>query len=308
MYLEHFGLRELPFQLTPNTAFRYAVQNQHEALNVLLVALRSGEGFVKIIGEVGTGKTLLCRTLLNNLGDDFVTAYIPDPCLSPMGVRLALADELGLTFDSGAGEHQLMKRISERLAELKRQGKKVVLILDEAQALPRESLESMRLLTNLETETSKLLQVVLFGQPELDEILGEPDLRQTRQRITFSHRLSSMDRETVEGYVSYRLTLAGYKGGDLFTPRALNYLAHASRGIPRLVNILSHKSLMAAYGRGDHIIGRKHIRSAAADTEDTQGWRRPSGRKPATSFSGIRGVLSRALGGIGTTQRWDETH
>lgn len=300
MYLEHFGLCELPFQLTPNTAFRFDVATQHEALNVLLVALRSGEGFVKIIGEVGTGKTLLCRTLLNTLGDGFVTAYIPDPCLSPLGVRLALAEELGLRFEGGVGEHQVMKRITERLAELKAEGNKVVLLMDEAQALPRESLESMRLLTNLETETAKLLQVVLFGQPELDSTLAQPALRQMRQRVTFSHRLEPMDRVTLEGYVAYRLALAGYRGGDLFTPQALNSLYRASRGIPRLVNILAHKALMAAYGRGERSVQRKHVRGAAADTEDA----RSSPQMPLRRWGA---ALRSAFGGFGVEQSWDET-
>jgi MSHA biogenesis protein MshM len=278
MYREHFGMRQLPFQLTPNTSFRFNLPSHHEALNVLMVTLRSGEGFVKIVGEVGTGKSLLCRTLLNTLGDGFVTAYIPDPCLSPLGVRLALAEELGLTRAEEIGEHQIMRHITERLIEFKKAGKNAVLLMDEAQALPRLSFESLRLLTNLETETSKLLQIVLFGQPELDQLLAEPGLRQVRQRITFSHRLQPMNRLDMEGYVAYRLALAGYVGSSLFSPAALSLLYRASRGVPRLVNILCHKALLAAYGQGDVQVQRKHVRAAIADTEGTgrtalEGWR-----------------------------------
>jgi MSHA biogenesis protein MshM len=267
MYQEHFGLRELPFGLTPDTLFLYEWAGHREALNTLLVALRSGEGFVKIVGEVGTGKTLLCRKLLAELGEEFVTAYIPNPSLRPTGLRLAVAEELGLDIPTEINSHHLLKRIAERLIELHAAGKRVVLLLDEAQALPAESLDALRLLTNLETETTKLLQVVLFGQPELDEVLARSSLRQLRQRITFSHRLVPIGRERFEGYLSYRLAIAGSERDDLFTPGAVNALYRASGGIPRLINVLGHKSLMAAFGCGDPCVDRGHVRRAVLDTE-----------------------------------------
>ena len=215
MYLEHFGLRELPFALTPNTSFLWDDGGHREALNVMLVALRSGEGFVKIIGEVGTGKSLLCRALLNELGEAFVTAYVPDPFLTPDGVRLALAEELGLKPKPHVQRHALMKQITERLLELHGKGQRVVMVMDEAQALPPETLEALRLLTNLETETTKLLQVVLFGQPELDAMLGREELRQLKQRIVFSHRLMPVQRIGVESYVTHRLRAAGRIAGSI---------------------------------------------------------------------------------------------
>ncbi len=288
MYLEHFGLRQLPFQLTPNTRFRFDLPTHHAALNMLMATLRSGEGFVKIVGEVGTGKTLLCRTLLNSLGDGFVTAYLPDPCLSPVGVRLALAEELGLELGDEIGEHQIMRRITERLVQFRAAGKRAVLLVDEAQALPRASLESLRLLTNLETETAKLLQVVLFAQPELDEMLAYGEMRQVRQRITFSHRLEPMSRIDMEGYVAYRLALAGYTGRDLFAPVALTLLFRASRGIPRLVNILSHKALLWAFGRGAREVQRKDMRRAIADTEEARPASGPGWRRIVTGVFGSR--------------------
>jgi len=273
MYLDHFGLKELPFALTPNTGFLWSDGGHREALNVVLVALRSGEGFVKIVGEVGTGKSLLCRALLNELGEEFVTAYVPDPFLTPDGVRLALAEELGLKTNSREPRHSLMKKITKRLLELHGEKKRVVLIMDEAQALPPESLEALRLLTNIETETTKLLQVVLFGQPELDSLLSRPDLRQLRQRVAFSHRLEPVDRIGLESYIAHRLRSAGRDVPGLFEPAALTAIFRASRGIPRLVNILCHKSLMLAYGRGEHQVTRVHARVAAADTEGARpGW------------------------------------
>ena len=268
MYLEHFGLKEMPFALTPNTEFLYEQAGHREALNVLLVALRGGEGFIKIVGEVVTGKTLLCRTFLNALGDEFCTAYIPNPLLTPLGLLFALAEELGLNPPHDTHSHHLIKQISGRLMALHSAGKKVILLLDEAQALPAETLEAVRLLTNLETETSKLLQVVLFGQPELDELLAQPSLRQLKQRLSFSYRLQPLDRARLEGYVSYRLAVAGRERPDLFTTGALDALCKGSRGIPRLVTILGHKSLMVAFGRGDAKVQRAHVRLAVSDTED----------------------------------------
>ncbi len=246
MYLEHFGMREPPFGLTPNTRFLVNLPRHHEALNGILVALRSGEGFVKVTGEVGTGKTLLCRSLLKGLGKSFVTAYLPDPFLSPLGLRKALAEELGIPLLGGVDSHDLLRLIRDVLMDVQRSGQRTLLLVDEAQALPRESLEAIRLLTNLETETTKLLQVVLFAQPELDARLAQPSLRQLAQRIAFSYRLEPMDRARLAGYVAHRVAVSGYSGDLLFSSHALRAVHAASRGVPRLVNILCHKALMAA--------------------------------------------------------------
>lgn len=267
MYEQFYGLREAPFSLTPDTEFFYNYRAHQEALNVLLVALKTREGFIKVTGEVGTGKTLLCRKLLNTLDARFVTAYIPNPWLDPDALRKALATELGLDVAVGEDAHDLNNRIYQRLIEFAREGRQVVLCLDEAQALPDESLEAVRLFTNLETEKTKLLQVVLFGQPELDERLAQPRFRQLRQRITFAYRLTPLDREGVGEYVRHRLLVAGHQGGGLFQARALGALYAASHGIPRLVNVLSHKALMAAFGQGARQVGPEHVRLAAEDTE-----------------------------------------
>jgi MSHA biogenesis protein MshM len=278
MYLEHFGLEAYPFGITPDTSFYFDSPNHQEALNVLLVALRGGEGFLKVSGEVGTGKTLLCRRLLNLLDEEFVTAYIPNPFLTPTALRMALAEELGIQFARNIGQHRLLKLISERLIELNAAGKRVVLLLDEAQALPDDSLEALRLLTNLETEKDKLLLVVLFGQPELNARLGQSQFRQLRQRIIFSHQLRPLTGPEAIAYLRHRLAIAGGAGRELFDSAALKLLTQASRGIPRLLNVLGHKALMAGFGQGSAQIDARQVRLAIADTEGAtplRQWRWP---------------------------------
>ena len=278
MYLEHFELQAYPFGITPDTSFYFDSPSHQEALNVLLVALRGGEGFLKVTGEVGTGKTLLCRRLLNLLDDEFVTAYIPNPFLTPTALRMALAEELGIEFARNIGQHRLLKLISERLVELNATGKRVVLLLDEAQALPDDSLEALRLLTNLETEKDKLLLVVLFGQPELDARLALPQFRQLRQRILFSHRLRPLSASESTAYLGHRLAIAGGAGRAVFDTAALKALTRASGGIPRLLNILGHKALMAGFGQGRTQVGATQVRQAIADTEgvgNPSRWRWP---------------------------------
>lgn len=270
MYQEYFGLTEAPFSITPDTSYFYQHGHYSEALNTLLVALRAGEGFIKVTGEVGTGKTMLCRMLLNTVEERFVTAYLPNPMLTPYGLQSALADELGLDMSRHYGHHQLLKMISNCLIELTTEGKNVVLCIDEAQAMHVETMEALRLLTNLETEKQKLLQVVLFGQPELDERLNEKEVRQLKQRITFSYQLKPIDKEGMELYLTHRLHVAGYKGGNLFEINAMSSLFKASRGIPRLINILSHKSMMSAYGQGTKYVNNNNMRAAIKDTEDAQ--------------------------------------
>ncbi|NNG23197.1 ExeA family protein [Telluria aromaticivorans] len=266
MYAAHFGLREPPFGITPDTSFFFGSPRSQEALNTLLVAARSGEGFIKITGEVGTGKTLLCRKFMATLGDGFVTAYIPNPYLEPRTLMLALADELEIALERDVDQHQLLKAINGRLLALAGHGLQVVLCLDEAQAIPVESLEALRLLTNLETEKRKLLQIVLFGQPELNRKLELDQIRQLAQRITFHYHLGPLSRDDLDYYVAHRLRVAGFTGARLFSPSAIRRLFTYSRGVPRLVNILAHKSLMLAYGQGKQQVGGGHVMTAVIDT------------------------------------------
>lgn len=268
MYETFFGLREKPFALTPNTGFLVQLAPYQACLNLLRVALGEGEGFIKVTGEVGTGKTLLCRAVLNQLDEQhFQIAYLPNPGLSPLALRQALARELGIEGIEDMDAQGVLEAVQRRLIELAAAGKSTVLLIDEAQALPAATLEALRLLTNLETEQAKLLQVVLFGQPELDATLARHEFRQLRQRITFSYRLRALDVQDASRYLNERLAVAGYRGEPLFDRAAVRSLVRASGGIPRLLNILAHKAMMAAFGEGRRQVGRRHVRRAGLDTE-----------------------------------------
>jgi len=291
MYLHHFGLRESPFSLTPDTSFFFACSSYQEALNTLLVAARNGEGFIKITGEVGNGKTLLCRKFLATLNQGrqsttligtqdqsvaaptvprFITAYIPNPYLEPSSLLMALAEEFRVPLEKTTDQHQLLKGLTHSLLECARNGQRALLCLDEAQAMPLESLEVLRLLTNLETEKRKLLQVVLFGQPELNERLKHHSVRQLRQRISFQYDLQGLRKNELERYLRHRLAVAGYAGETLFSERAVAKLHRITGGTPRLVNIVAHKALMLAFSDGRQQVYAGHIRDAAADTPEVR--------------------------------------
>jgi MSHA biogenesis protein MshM len=292
MYRSHFGLREPPFGLTPDTSFAFSCSSHQEALNTLLVATGAGEGFIKITGEVGTGKTLLCRRFLSTLDGHCVTGYIPNPSLEPRALMAALAEELHLPIDPGADQHHVLKQINHALLDFARDGKRVVICLDEAQAIPLETLEALRLISNLETEKRKLLQVVLFGQPELDQKLAHASVRQLRQRITFQHRLGALTRRELDLYLAHRLRIGGYTGHRLFTPGAVRLLYRASRGVPRLVNVIANKALLLVYAEGGYEARKRHVRLAVSDTPAARSsrfwwWRAALPALSAVTFAGM---------------------
>jgi MSHA biogenesis protein MshM len=263
----------MPFGITPDTSFAYACKSHQEALNTLLVAVKNGEGFLKITGEVGTGKTLLCRRFLAAIDQNHVSAYIPNPYLEPRTLLFALAAELRLLLPQDADQHHLLKELSRGLLNFARQGKTVVLCLDEAQAMPVETLEALRLLTNLETEKRKLLQVILFGQPELDQKLEGESVRQLKQRITFQYCLTALRRDEVDQYLVHRLRVAGFHGDRLFTPLASRLVHRWSGGVPRLINVIAHKAMLLAFGEGEQRVRPAHVRQAVADTPAAQQYR-----------------------------------
>ena len=265
MYLAHFGLHEFPFGLTPDTSYFFAGAGAQSALNTLLVALDSGEGLIKIVGEVGSGKTLLCRYVLNQLeSKGWAVAYVPNPHLSPEALNQTLLAELGVDIADEPAQG-LTKALETRLLELGLAGTPAVALIDEAQAMPLESLEALRLITNLETEKRKLLQIVLFGQPELDTRLADPSVRQIRSRIAFHDRIAPLSAQETPVYLTHRVTRAG-ADGPLFTPAAAEHLHRLSRGMPRLLNILAHKSLLLAFSQGRSKAEPRHTRLAARDT------------------------------------------
>ena len=310
MYEGHFSLREAPFSITPDTDFFYPHEGAQAALNTLLVALRSGEGFLKIVGEVGCGKTLLCRQLLKTIQGECVTAYIPNPDMGPNDLLMALAQELAVVLPMPLSRHALLQALQSALLAHNLAGRRVVVCIDEAQAIPMRTVESLRLLSNLETEKRKLLQLVLLGQPELDVKLAHPEIRQLLQRITFSEHLGPMLPARVPVYLSHRLGRAAvgpHTDIQVFEPAAAQAIALLSRGVPRLVNVLAHKCLMLAYGEDVHRVTVAHVTLAAHDTHGLtlpqSGWRRwlgcwtrpaagaPPGLRDGTVGSGGEGAL-----------------
>lgn len=284
MYLGHFALREAPFSITPDTAFFYPHESAQAALNTLLVALRSGEGFLKIVGEVGCGKTVLCRQLLNTLQGECITAYIPNPDMGPNDLLMALAHELNIELTPPISRHSVLTAMRDCLLRHNAAGKRVIVCIDEAQAIPVRTLESLRLLSNLETEKRKLLHLVLLGQPELDVLLARPEIRQLLQRITFSEYLGPMQTHRVPVYLAHRLATAAidaHTDTQVFEPAAAAAIARASGGVPRMVNVLAHKCLMLAYGEDVHRVTPLHVRLAARDTPGVSkppSWWRRMGR------------------------------
>lgn len=265
MYLEHFKLEKFPFDLVPNTEFYYNLPEHQKALNVILIGLKNGEGFIKIIGEVGTGKTLLCRKVLNALNHDYVTAYIPIPDLNPTDLKLILAKELGVNVNPGDHSGLVLDQLQKKLIELSAHGKKVVVLIDEAQTMSDESLEALRLLSNLEAESHKLMHIILFAQPELDERLQKKHLRQLQQRITFSHYLKTLNFTEMKEYVRFRMVKSGHFQETLFNRACMHLLFQHSKGVPRLINTLCHKSLLSAYGRGAIAVQKKDMLAAIND-------------------------------------------
>lgn len=259
----HFGLRESPFALTPDTSFFFPAQPHQDAYETLFYALTAGEGFLVVEGEVGTGKTLLLRRLLNTLPARWQVAFVPNPALDPRGLYAAIAIEFGLSTDGASDD--LLHRLERHFIALAQAERQPVVLIDEAQALPAETLEAIRLLTNLETEKRKLLQVVLFGQAELMDRLRQKATRQILTRISFHAVLRPLTRGEVAAYVHHRLNVAG-GAPTLFTRWAEHRLWRVSRGLPRLVNIIAAKALMVAYGRGVARVTRRHVSVAARDT------------------------------------------
>ncbi|BFM12066.1 AAA family ATPase [Simiduia litorea] len=292
MYTEFFSLQEKPFSLTPDTQFFFNKQSHRVALNTMLGAVQNNEGFIKIVGEVGTGKTLLCRKLLSLLDGKFKVIYIPNSYLTPNELKGLVADEIGAEFTVGMPAYQLMGSIYRKLLQLVKDNVQVVLIVDEAQAMPRDTLEALRLLTNLDTEKRKLLQVILIGQPELDETLDRSDLRQLKQRIVFTARLQPLTLEGVAEYVGYRMSSAGCDR-LVFSKSALLYLYWSSGGIPRLINLLAHKALIAAFNEGESLVKPSHMALAINNTPEA----RKRGRFIAQGINWLWPIIG-GVGGI----------
>jgi MSHA biogenesis protein MshM len=265
MYETYYGLTELPFALTPDTEFYFQNSSHQDALNVLLVALNNGDGFLKLTGEVGTGKTLLCRKLLDLLQGNFQTVYIPNPYMSSDALLRAVTTEMGILPCVRNGDY--LSEINRQLVKNAQQGMKTVILLDEAQSLPVETLEAIRLLSNLETKKHKLVQIVLFGQPELDQKLSATNIRQLRQRIVHACQLKKLTLSSLALYIEHRMASANYHGPSLFDKPAIKRLYHLTGGTPRLINLLCHKALLLAYSSGAFYVSKYLVNQAGQDSQ-----------------------------------------
>ncbi len=268
MYLKHFGCNELPFTLTSDLKFFCALASYKDIINMLTINFEHSEGIIKIIGEVGVGKTMLCYKLLDTLGDDYVVVYLTHGPRESSTVHGIIARKLKIYLPRSRDGDELITAIDNRLRDLATLGKKVVIVVDEAHMLSNQTLEDLRLLSNLEREGKKLLSLVLVGQPELDEKLRTPKLRQLTQKITFAYNLPALSQKDTLSYLGFRLSTAGCSDGyeTLFSPRAIKLLTKAGQGIPRLINVLCHRAMIIAYGHGNPRITTKYLKMALADT------------------------------------------
>lgn len=266
MYLEHFGLSEPPFRITPVTVFFFSGANRGEILDALIYSISEVEGIIKVSGEVGSGKTMLCRMLLEKLPEHVEAIYLANPSLSREEMLYAIADGLGLNIN-GERVGIIMQNIQNKLEEKAREGKRIVVLVDEAHAMPPETLEELRLLYNLQVGNAKLLQIVLFGQPELNAKLDQPNMRQLKDRIAHHFHMQPLSRNILENYLMFRMRAAGYHGPNIFSQGAIKLIASASNGLMRRVNILADKSLLAAFVDDTYYIKPEHVHAALRDSE-----------------------------------------
>lgn len=266
MYRSHFGLNQSPFNITPNPAFFYSGSKRGDILAALIYAVSHGEGIIKVTGEVGCGKTMLCRMLESRMPEHVEVIYLVNPTLSREEVMFTIAGELEIPT-AGKRPDEVIRLLHQDLISKHILGKQVVLLVEEAQAMPLETLEEIRLFSNLETAQHKLLQIVLFGQPELNQTLSLPRMRQLKERITHSFSVPPMTAAIIPDFLMFRMRTAGYHGPDIFNKGAIRLLASVSEGIVRRINILADKSLLAAFADNSHAVQVKHVKAAISDSE-----------------------------------------
>ena len=265
MYNDFYGFHEAPFNITPDPRFLFFSDRHREAYNHILFGLRERKGFIQVTGEVGAGKTTVCRALLEELGPQYRTALILNPFLTGDQLLRSILIELGL--EPSDDRVIALQRLNQYLLDQLAEGNDVVLLIDEAQDLSFDLLEQIRLLSNLETDQRKLLQIVLLGQPELREKLDDPRLRQLRQRITVRYHLAPLSRQEMDQYIQHRLQVVGANGRPSFTRWALGSVYRYSGGVPRLVNAVCDKALLCGYVEGDDRLTWRHVRRAVRELE-----------------------------------------
>ncbi|MBK9572494.1 MAG: AAA family ATPase [Rhodoferax sp.] len=264
LYLEHFGLSKPPFQITPDPDFFFSGGRRGDILSALLHVAAHDEGIITLVAEVGSGKTLLARLMISRLGNQVCAVYLANPCFSRDEIIAAIGRDLGLTDMGGSIEGKLAV-LRDELLRRHAAGQRVLLVIDEAHAMPAESLEEVRLLSNLETGQHKLVNIMLFGQPELDGLLAEPRLRQVRDRVIHRFVLQPLQADEASAYIDHRLRAAGWHGARLFSAAALARLVKASEGRARRINLLADKALLAAYAQGSRSVEGAHVNSAVQE-------------------------------------------
>ena len=297
MYYPYFGLKEPPFKITPNTDFFFSGGNRGAILDALVYAITNGEGIIKVVGEVGSGKTMLCRMLQTILPERIESIYLANPSVAPEDVLHAIAFELQLKLPKNADRLRVMQELQAHLLNRYAEGRQVVIFVEEAQGMPLATLEEIRLLSNLETKQDKLLQIVLFGQPELDDNLNQERIRQLRERITHRFNLGPLQTKDVGEYLIFRLRAAGYHGPHLFTEGAIKKLSNAAQGLVRRVNILADKALLAAFAENVYQVTPKHVHAAIQDSEFGT---KPTWYQPGSyQKHGLWAILLLAMLGVG---------
>jgi type II secretory pathway predicted ATPase ExeA len=296
MYLEHFGLTEPPFKITPVTDFFFSGANRGEILDALIYAIRDSEGIIKVSGEVGSGKTMLCRMLLDRLPSNIKAIYLANPSMSRDELLYAIADRLDLNLE-GQRVNVILQTLQNQLEAMYERGERCVVLVDEAHAMPLDTLEELRLLYNLQVGKHKLIQIVLFGQPELDEKLDQSNMRQLKDRIVHHFSILPISRKVIDDYLMFRMRAAGYKGPDIFSPAAVLQIGKASQGLMRRVNILADKALLAAFVENTHKIEVRHVQAAIRDSEmvPMNNWV----NRKSISMTGGLALLAATLAGAG---------
>ena len=270
MYEEHFGLSRPPFRITPDTSLFYDGGRRGDILGALVYAVHRGEGIVKVVGEVGSGKTMLCRMLQQELPKSVEIIYIANPSVSAQDILFVIAHELGLSVGKDASKHEVMHMLQDYLLQRHMEDKQVVLFVEEAQGMPLDTLEEIRLLSNLETDQNKLLQIILFGQPELDDNLSQQSIRQLRERITHNFNLTPLTHEEIHKYLNFRMREVGYTGPELIDVSLARKIEKYSGGLLRRINIIADKILLSAFSESTHNLTSKHVIAAVNDSNFEQ--------------------------------------
>jgi type II secretory pathway predicted ATPase ExeA/septal ring-binding cell division protein DamX len=270
VYEEYFGLERPPFKITPDTSLFYDGGKRGDILAALVYAIHRGEGIVKVVGEVGSGKTMLCRMLQLKLPDTVEIVYIANPSVSADDILFVIAHELSLPVIKETSKHEVMHMLQDYLLQRHMENKQVVLFVEEAQGMPLDTLEEIRLLSNLETDENKLLQIILFGQPELDQNLAEQSIRQLRERITHNFELEPLTRDEIHSYLNFRMRQVGYTGPELISNTVAKKVEQHSEGLLRRINIIADKILLSAFAEGTHNLSSKHVTAAVNDSSFNQ--------------------------------------